>query len=242
MAPSLSRRPCAPTSASTAWDDGRAGQVTSRRPDAIFAKIARRYDLVNRLLALGRDRAWRESVIHRLPPGRLLDLGAGTGAAMPLFGDRSVVALDPVPGMLALNRSQARVVGVGEALPFADATFDSVFSAFVFRNLDSVPVTLAEISRVLRPGGSLGIVDLGRPRSRLAAALHRAGSAVAAPLAGSLIGAAAEYRYLHRSLDKLPPPELLYAEVAAPLELDELWRMGPLGFVHGAILTKIGDW
>lgn len=210
--------------------------MTPRRPDAIFAKIAHRYDLVNRVLALGRDRAWRASVIDRLPPGRLLDLGAGTGAAEALFGDRSVVALDPVPGMLALNRSPARVVGMGEALPFADATFDSVFSAFVFRNLDSVPATLAEIRRVLRPGGSLGIVDLGRPRRRLAAALHRAGSAVAAPLAGSLIGAAAEYRYLHRSLDKLPPPETLYADT--PLELDELWRMGPLGFVHGVILTN----
>ena len=210
--------------------------MTSRRPDAIFAKIAHRYDLVNRVLALGRDRAWRASVIDRLPPGRLLDLGAGTGAAAAMFGDRSVVALDPVPGMLALNRSPARVVGMGEALPFADATFDSVFSAFVFRNLDSVPATLAEIRRVLRPGGSLGIVDLGRPRRRLAAALHRAGSAVVAPLAGSLIGATAEYRYLHRSLDKLPPPETLYADT--PLDLEELWRMGPLGFVHGVILTN----
>ena len=210
--------------------------MTSRRPDAIFAKIAHRYDLVNRVLALGRDQAWRESVIDRLPPGRLLDLGAGTGAALPLFGDRFAVALDPVPGMLALNRSPARVVGMGESLPFADGTFDSVFSAFVFRNLDSVAVTLAEVRRVLRPGGSLGIVDLGRPRRRLAAALHRAGSAVAVPLAGSLIGAAAEYRYLHRSLDKLAPPEELYADT--PLRLDELWRMGPLGFVHGVVLTN----
>ena len=175
-------------------------------------------------------------MVDRLPPGHLLDLGAGTGAAGPLFGDRVVVALDPVREMLALNPSPTRVVGMGEALPFADGTFDSVFSAFVFRNLDSVPATLAEVRRVLRPGGSLGVVDLGRPRRRWAAALHRAGSAIAVPLAGALIGAAPEYRYLHRSLDKLDAPERLYADT--PLRTDELWRMGPLGFVYGVILTK----
>ena len=177
-------------------------------------------------------------MIERLPPGHLLDLGAGTGAAGPLFGERSVIALDPVPEMLALNDAPAKVVGVGEALPFADDAFDSVFSAFVFRNLDSVAATLTEISRVLRPGGSVGIVDLGRPRHKPAAAVHRAGSAVVVPLAGALIGAAAEYRYLHRSLDKLPPPERLYAR--SPLRLREVWRMGPLGFVYGAVLTKKG--
>ncbi len=205
-------------------------------PDDIFAGIANRYDFLNRILALGRDQAWRRSVIRRLPPGRTLDLGAGTGAAEPLFGERRVVALDPVSRMLALNHSTARVAGVGESLPFADGAFDAVFSAFVFRNLDSVSETLAEIRRVLRPGGTFGVVDLGRPRRRLAAAVHRAGSAAVVPLAGHLVGAAAEYRYLHQSLDKLPPPEELYAD--APLRLEELWRMGPLGFVYGAVFTK----
>ncbi len=216
--------------------DPPSGGTPRRAPDAIFARIASRYDLLNRVLALGRDQAWRKSVIERLPPGRILDLGAGTGAAHPLFGERQVIALDPVPGMLALNRSRVRIVGVGESLPFTDQAFDAVFSAFVFRNLDSVPETLTEIRRVLRPGGSLGIVDLSRPRRRLSAAVHRAGSAMVVPLAGRLIGAPAEYRYLHRSLDKLPPPEELYGD--GPLRLEELWRMGPLGFVYGAILTK----
>ncbi len=210
--------------------------MATRPPDVIFARIARRYDLVNRILALGRDQAWRRAVIDRLPPGRVLDLGAGSGAALPLFGERSVVALDPVAGMLSLNESHNKVLGMGEALPFAEGTFDSVFSAFVFRNLDSVTITLDEIARVLRPGGMAGIVDLSRPSNRWAASLHRAGSAIAVPLAGALVGATAEYRYLHRSLDKLPPPEQLYAGRA--LRLDELWRMGPLGFVYGVILTK----
>ncbi|MCY4621979.1 MAG: class I SAM-dependent methyltransferase [bacterium] len=214
----------------------RPGAPVERPTDAIFAGIARRYDLINRVLAVGRDRAWRRSVIERLPPGRLLDLGAGTGAAVPLFGSRQVVALDPVSQMLDLNPTAARVVGRGEHLPFCEDSFDAVFSAFVFRNLDSVDTTLGEIARLLRPGGAAGVVGLTRPKGKVAASLHRAGSAVVVPMAGALVGAVDEYRYLHRSLDKLPPPEQLFAD--PPLQVDRIWRMGPLGFVYGAILTK----
>ena len=213
-----------------------SGLVKARAPDQIFTRIAHRYDLINRILAFGRDGSWRRSVVERLPPGRLLDLGAGTGAAGSLFGDRRVVALDPVAAMLELNQAPARVVAMGEALPFADGSFDAVFSAFVFRNLDSVSRTLAEVARVLRPDGAAGIVDLGRPRHPLAASVHRAASATVVPLVGSLFGARAEYRYLHQSLDQLAPPEQLYTD--APLRMDQLWRMGPLGFVYGVILTR----
>ena len=205
-------------------------------PREIFARIARRYDLLNRVLSLGREQAWRRSGAARLPPGRVLDLGAGTGAANPVFGDRRVVALDPVPEMLALNPAARRVVAVGEALPFADETFEGVFSAYVFRNLTSVPETLSEIARVLRPGGKAVVIGLGRPRGRVASALHRTGTALVLPIAGAVIGARDEYAYLHRSLDKLPPPEELFA--GGPLRVEAIWRMGPLGFVYGAKLTK----
>jgi len=210
--------------------------MNTRTPDSIFAKIARRYDLLNRVLSFGREQAWRRAVVDRLPDGRLLDLGSGTGAAAPVFGDRGVVALDPVPQMLALSPIDHRVVALGETMPFGGATFDSVFSAYVFRNLDSVEQTLMEIARLLKPGGLAGIVDLGRPRNRFLAALHRAGSAVVLPLAGLLIGARTEYTYLHRSLDKLPPPEVMYS--SGPLQLVDVWRMGPFGFTYGAILSK----
>ena len=202
----------------------------------VFSGIAARYDTLNRILSLGREQAWRRKGADRLPPGRLLDLGSGTGAALPVFGTRHVIALDPVPEMLALNRASERVVAVGEALPFADGSFDAVFSAYVFRNLTSIPDTLLEISRVLRPGGKVAVIGLGRPRGRVAAAVHRAGTAVVLPLAGSVVGARSEYAYLHQSLDKLPPPEELFAR--GPLEIEDIWRMGPLGFVYGAVLVK----
>ena len=156
----------------------------SKTTDVIFARIARRYDLINTLLSFGRDQHWRRSAIRHLPPGRLLDLGSGTGAAAPIFGERQVVALDPVPGMLGLSPITNRVAAVGERLPFADGSFDSVFSAYVFRNLTSVEETLAEIHRVLRPGGVAAVVDLGRPRNLLARWLCRIGTAITLPLAG----------------------------------------------------------
>ena len=129
-----------------------------------------------------------------------------------------------------------RVVGVGERLPFTDGSFDAVFSAYVFRNLDSVEETLDEVARVLRRGGRLGIVGLGRPKSKILATLHRTGTALVLPIVGAFVKAREEYEYLHDSLDKLPPPEEMFA--ATPMRKIALWRMGPLGFVYGVVLEK----
>ena len=221
--------PCSRTSASRRSADVSNGSV--------FTDIAGKYDRINRILSLGRDQSWRKRVIDQLPNGRLLDLGGGTGAANPVFGGREVVALDPSPEMLSLNQEPRRVVAVGEGLPFADHAFDAVFSAYVFRNLDSVDGTLAEVARILRPGGRLGVVGLGRPRNRVAAAVHRTGSSIVLPVVGTLAGAREEYVYLNRSLDKLPSPEEMFADT--PLRRVNLWRMGPLGFVYGVVLEKV---
>lgn len=204
---------------------------------SVFTDIADKYDRINRILSFGRDQAWRRRVIAKLPEGRLLDLGGGTGAANDVFGDREVVALDPSPEMLGRNGASQRTVGVGERLPFGDGSFDAVFSAYVFRNLDSVEQTLAEVARVLRPGGRLGVVGLGRPRSRIAATVHRAGSSLVLPVVGTIAGAREEYVYLNRSLDKLPPPEVLFEDT--PMRKVDLWRMGSLGFVYGVVLEKV---
>lgn len=207
-----------------------------RGGSAVFSRIARRYDRVNRILSLGQDDAWRRRAIVHLPPGRVVDLGAGTGAANTDLGDREIVALDPSRQMLSLDPAVRRVVARGEAIPLADESVDGVFSAYVFRNLDSVPATLDEIARVLRPGGVAAIVDLGRPETRWKRVLHRVGSAIVLPIVGLFVGAFREYRYLHRSLDSLPQPQELYAD--APLRIERIWRMGPLGFVYGVVLRK----
>ncbi len=202
----------------------------------VFSDIAGRYDRLNAILSLGRDQAWRKRAVERLPGGRILDLGAGTGAANEILSSSDVVALDPSPQMLALNDADYRVVGVAEGLPFKQGAFDAVLSAYVFRNLESVEATLIEIHRVLRPGGLLGVVDLARPEAGWQRSLHRLGTSILLPIAGASIGAREEYRYLHQTLDKHPPPEELLA--ASPLRLVDTWRMGPMGFVWGAILEK----
>ena len=201
----------------------------------IFARIASRYDRINRILSLGRERKWRGRGIDMLPPGLVLDLGSGTGDTD--FGSRTVVGLDPVIEMLTLSPVAARVVGVGEQLPFGDGTFEGVFSGFVFRNLRSVAATVEEIDRVLKPGSVAVVVDLSRPRSRWQAMVHRMGTAAVLPLVGLIFARApGEYRYLHRSLDSLPQPEVMFG--GGPLILEEVWRSGLFGFVYGARLRK----
>lgn len=202
----------------------------------VFARIADRYDRINTLLSLGQDQNWRRRAVNYLPEGRLLDLGGGTGAANPVFGSRTVVVLDPAPEMLRSNPVRARVVAVGEQLPFDAASFDSVFSAYVFRNLDSVPAVLEEIHRVLRPGGVAAVVDLGRPEGAVRSKVHRAGTATVLSVIGAAVRAREEYRYLHHSLDKLPTPEFMFGR--GPLDLVTTWRMGPMGFVYGAVMRK----
>ncbi len=207
----------------------------SEASDPIFARIAARYDRINRILSLGRERAWRRRGVEMLSPGVVMDLGCGTGDTD--FGGRSVVGLDPVVEMLALSPVPERVVGVGEHLPFGAEVFDGVFSGFVFRNLGSVEQTMREVRRVLRPGSAAVVIDLSRPQSPMLRMLHRLGTAVLLPLVGLLFaGAPREYWYLHKSLDSLPPPEVLLT--GHGLVLEEVWRSGLFGFVYGARLRK----
>lgn len=203
--------------------------------DPIFAKIARRYDLINSVLSAGQEGNWRAIGVEMLEPGVVVDLGCGTGDTD--FDGREVVGLDPVFEMLELSRVPARVVGIGEVLPFRDGSVDGVFSAFVFRNLTSIDRTLEEIERVLRPGTSAVIIDLGRPVNPILRVLHRLGTAIILPLVGLVFARAPkEYWYLHKSLDSLPQPQVLYARRS--LRLEEIWRSGIFGFVYGVRLRK----
>jgi demethylmenaquinone methyltransferase/2-methoxy-6-polyprenyl-1,4-benzoquinol methylase len=207
----------------------------SEASDPIFARIAARYDLINRILSLGQERKWRARGIDQLEEGLVLDLGCGTGDTD--FQGRVTVGLDPVVEMLALSPVVSRVVGVGESLPFSEDVFDGVFSGYVFRNLSSVAETIDEMERVMKPGGVAVVIDLARPTNGLLRMLHRLGTAIVLPLVGLLFaGAPGEYWYLHKSLDALPPPEVLFDDQS--LALEEVWRSGLFGFVYGVRLRK----
>lgn len=203
--------------------------------DPIFAKIASRYDRINRILSLGQERKWRARGIGMLEDGSVLDLGCGTGDTD--FRGRTTIGLDPVIEMVALSPVEARTVAIGETMPFRVESFDGVFSGYVFRNLTSVAETMAEVDRVLKPGAAAVVIDLSRPVNPVLRVLHRLGTAIVLPFVGLVFaGAPKEYWYLHKSLDKLPSPEVLLDGHA--LQLEKVWREGLFGFVYGARLRK----
>jgi demethylmenaquinone methyltransferase/2-methoxy-6-polyprenyl-1,4-benzoquinol methylase len=140
----------------------------------MFDGVARRYDVTNTVLSLGLDRLWRKRTrqVLQLRPGELvLDLAAGTGvstAELQRSGARAV-ACDFSLGMLRAGRANKRrrsvrfVAGDGTRLPFASGTFDAVTISFGLRNIVDVPRALAEMARVVRPGGRLVVCEFSRP-------------------------------------------------------------------------------
>jgi demethylmenaquinone methyltransferase/2-methoxy-6-polyprenyl-1,4-benzoquinol methylase len=196
------------------------------RVRAMFARIVGRYDLMNRLMTFGRDRAWRRATVDAVAPraeGRALDLGCGTGdLALELAraGVATTVGLDPVPEMLAaarrkLDDQDARIAWVeGDALelPFPDGSFDCVVSAFVMRNVADLPRALTEQHRVLQTGGRIGILELTPLTFPVIAQLYRLYCRGLIPLLGRLIaGDGAAYSYLPASVDRFPSADRLAA-------------------------------
>jgi len=196
------------------------------RVRAMFGRIVERYDMMNRLMTLGRDRAWRRTTVEAVAPrtdGRALDLGCGTGdLALELTraGAGTTIGVDPVSGMLEAARRKlypedarvAWVEGDALALPFADGSFDCVVSAFVMRNVADLPRALAEQHRVLQPGGRIGILELTPLTFPVVGQLFRLYFHGIVPLLGRLVaGDGAAYSYLPASVDRFPAADRLAA-------------------------------
>lgn len=189
----------------------------------MFDRIARRYDLLNRLASFGQDHRWRAVMVGRLPLGdrdaKVLDLATGTADVALEIARRhpraTVVALDPSRGMLALGEQKVRRAGLssrvelfeGDAqhLPFADRSFDACTMAFGIRNVPDRPAALREIRRVLVPGSVASFLELSEPRG-VVAPLARWHVHQVVPRLGALLSGADEYRYLERSIRAFPPP------------------------------------
>ena len=180
----------------------------------MFDRIAPRYDLLNRVLSLGRDASWRRRAVAAagLGPGeRALDVGAGTGdlaLALAKAGPSGrVVALDLAPEMLGRARTRADaslgfVVGSAEALPFPDALFSCVVAGFAVRNFGDLPRALGDMRRVLGPGGRVVVLELSLPPNATLRAMHRFYLHHVAPAIATVLGSSAEaYRYLPASIE-----------------------------------------
>ncbi len=189
----------------------------------MFDRIAKNYDVANRAISMGMDKGWRRKTIGLLKPfraGRYLDIGTGTGDLVFEILDQSgnvlIDGIDPAEQMLEIARDKAEKRQVGDTVSFlvADAldlpmesdTYDGIVSGFCFRNIERRQKALAEMMRVLKPGGMLVILEATYPANalvRLGYKLYRP----LVPLIGKLLGGGSAYKYLMDSIEDFPRPE-----------------------------------
>lgn len=209
---------------------------------AMFGQVAHRYDLLNHLLSFQADRAWRARTAERVeeilrrPEARVLDLCCGTGDLMLALESRRreiagqgyrppiVFGSDFCHPMLiesarkVLSKHARASVFEADALqlPLADASLDLITVAFGFRNFANYRKGLAELRRVLRPGGMLAILEFSRPPNRFFATFYEFYSKHVLPRIGALVsGSSDAYTYLPESVRKFPGAELLAEEMRA---------------------------
>jgi len=203
---------------------------------ANFSNIYKFYDLINSVITLGFDKSWRNKASNQITGTRVLDLGSGTGAAFQQLQNLEVTAIDPDEKMMQLNQFSNKVIGSAESLPFPDNSFDSVYCAFVWRNLNDSVKGMEEVYRVLRPGGKFILLDMTRPKNSFLRLLHKVGTFKITLLIGLLTFNFKEYKFLHNSLDKYPQPEVhLSNDLFNKIKIT---RMGLFGFVYLSILEK----
>ena len=182
----------------------------------LFAPIAPTYERWARLLSLGQDGRWRRVMVDRLSladGSNVLDVAAGTGSITKLMQARGhrVVAVDLSPEMLERHPGPARVQARAEVLPFRAESFDGLTFGYLLRYVEDPVSCLIELSRVVKPGGCLGMVEFGRPTGswRRPWQIY---SGVFLPAAGRLIspGWHEVGRFLRRSIedfyDRYPDP------------------------------------
>ena len=206
-----------------------SGAERARYVQNMFSRIAGRYDLMNRLMTAGQDRAWRRDVIQRIalpPQGDLLDLGAGTGdlarEALGQYPGCRPVAADFTLEMMLAGKQRSDSAGLrwlgadALRLPFPDETFDAAVSGFLFRNVSDIAQALAEQRRVLRPGGRIVILDTTRPPRNWMTPLINIHFHYVIPTLGRLItGEGEAYTYLPESTENFLSAEQLAERMLA---------------------------
>lgn len=217
---------------------------------AMFGGIARRYDLMNRLMTIGRDVSWRRCVVAEAalrPGGRLLDLGAGTGEigfeALRRVERLTVVAADLTLPMMRVGRGRPggdRVRWCGAdalGLPFPEATFDAVTSGYLLRNVADPLAAFREQARVVRPGGRVVCLDTSPPPRNLMRPLVMIHLGLVIPILARLVtGATAAYAYLAASTQRFKTPEELAAIMRAAGLVEVRYRR----FMFGTMAVHVG--
>jgi demethylmenaquinone methyltransferase/2-methoxy-6-polyprenyl-1,4-benzoquinol methylase len=213
-----------------------------------FAAISPRYDLLNTLLSFGVDASWRRAVARELPAARyplVLDVCAGT---LPLARElkrdarRQVIALDFCPEMLACGRSKGPPIPLlcadGQLLPLRAGAVDGATVAFGVRNLASPGAGVAEMHRVLKPGGRAVILEFSRPKGPLFGRLYRLYLARVLPAVGGLVSGDREaYGYLASSIGAFMEP----AELAGLMHQAGFRSVRHRPLTMGIVTMYVGD-
>ena len=210
----------------------------------MFDRIARRYDLLNRMMSFGVDKRWRKRTVAALAlpatASRVLDVATGTGDLAIDIARRhpgaEVIGVDPSAKMIEVGATKVTrfdgrvslVLGDAQALAFDDGSFDAVTIAFGIRNVPDRTRGLAEMARVCRVGGRVAILELGEPKRGVMAPLARFHIRQVVPRLGALLSGSKEYRYLQTSIAAFPPPDE-FAELMAANGLKVL-EVVPLTF------------
>ena len=199
------------------YDESRAPRVRE-----MFSRLAWRYDLVNDLMSFGMHRRWKRQTVRLALAGarpsrgaRLLDVCCGSGDLCFMaeeLGAASVAGIDFTLPMLAVARRRAQggrrsrfVQADALRLPFPDGSFDAVTVSYGLRNIANLPAALAEMRRVLAPGGRAVVLDFGKPDNAVIAAFYGAYLRAAMPLMGWIFhGDADTYLYIPESLARYP--------------------------------------
>jgi demethylmenaquinone methyltransferase / 2-methoxy-6-polyprenyl-1,4-benzoquinol methylase len=206
---------------------------------ALFAPLGPTYDRYARLLSLGQDPRWRRFLVSRVPVGRdarVLDVATGTGAVALELARRygcEVVGIDRSPEMLDVARARVAAQGPdtrielregrGEALPFAAGSFDALTVTYLLRYVDDPGATLRELARVVRPGGSVAMLEFGVPQTRPLRALWELYVRLVLPFAGRLLSPG------WHEVGRFLGPSIRDLEARLPLERQlELWTQAGL--------------
>ena len=211
--------------------------MSSDDPRRIFTGIAASYDRVATILSLGQDPRWRRALVDEVaarPADRVLDVATGTGMVAQTLRDRygcAVVGLDQSPDMLRLARTRVAVYediveGRAEKLPFPDASFDHLTFTYLLRYVEDPAATMLELSRVVKPGGRVAMVEFGLPGG-LWRPLWWLYTHVGLPVAGRLFSAkwSAVGAFLGPSIERFYAHHPLSA-------IEQYWREAGLGDVR----------
>ncbi|ENO89653.1 class I SAM-dependent methyltransferase [Thauera linaloolentis] len=194
-----------------------------RRIRGVFEAIAPRYDLMNDLMSFGIHRLWKRTLARRCEDyrGIVVDLAGGTGdmAARLCAEGRTVIVCDPSWAMMSVGRRRGipAVWSAGEAerLPFASASVDLLTLSFGLRNTTEIGAALAEIHRVLKPGGCFACLEFSRPAWWLAPVYDRYSRLVIPRLGAAVAGRPEAYTYLIESIRRFPDQQALAATLSA---------------------------